>query len=135
TSRSTSSVTSARRRAAIEPPERHPTGPPCGGHVAKPRRFDLRSCERGPGGRRSRNTPTEGRSPVESRKDGRIAWVGLALIVVGTVAALWAVGQLADGVAELPRHWWSTLAALPMALGIVITAAGLAKLSRSPSRG
>jgi len=65
----------------------------------------------------------------------RFAWLGLALIVAGTVAALWAVGELPDGLAELPRHWWSTLAALPIALGVVTTAVALTRLSRSPGQG
>ena len=67
-------------------------------------------------------------------RDVRLAWLGLALIVVGTIPALWAVGELSDGLVELPRHWWSTIAALPIAVGVVTTAAGLTRLSRSSPR-
>lgn len=63
-------------------------------------------------------------------KDARFAWVGLALIVFGVIPALWATGELSDGLVELPRHWWSTIAALPIALGIMMTAVGLLRLSR-----
>jgi hypothetical protein len=71
---------------------------------------------------------------VEASKNVRIAWLGLALIVAGTIPALWAVGQLSDGLAEVPHHWWSTVAIVPIALGILTTAAGLFGLSRSSPR-
>jgi len=68
---------------------------------------------------------------VRGQSAVRYAWLGLAAIVVGMIPALWAVGNLSDGLAELPRHWWSTVAALPIALGVVTTAIALTKLSRS----
>lgn len=46
-----------------------------------------------------------------------LAWVGLTVIVAGTIPAVWAAGELASGLAELPRHWWSTLATLPVGVG------------------
>ena len=71
---------------------------------------------------------------MEASKNVRIAWLGLALIVAGTIPALWAVGHLSEGLAEVPRHWWSTLAVLPIMLGIIMTAVGLFGLSRSSLR-
>jgi hypothetical protein len=67
---------------------------------------------------------------VERKDNVLVAWIGLGLVVVGSIAALWAVGNLADGLAELPHHWWSTLATVPMAIGVAITTLALARLSR-----
>lgn len=61
----------------------------------------------------------------------RYAWLGLAIIIVGAITALWAVGNLTDGLTELPRHWWSTLAALPIVLGVATTATALTRLAQS----
>lgn len=60
----------------------------------------------------------------------RLAWTGLVLIAVGMVPSLLAVGELTDGLAELPRHWWSSFAVLPMVAGFAVTSFGLVRLSK-----
>ena len=59
-----------------------------------------------------------------------VAWLGLALIAVGVLPALWAAGELTGGSTELLRHWWSGIAIVPLVLGIAVTAIGIARLSR-----
>jgi MFS superfamily sulfate permease-like transporter len=71
---------------------------------------------------------------MEQRHDVQMAWLGFALVVAGTIAALWAVGNLNGGLAEVPHHWWSTLATIPIILGVATTAAGLVRLSRASAR-
>jgi hypothetical protein len=66
-------------------------------------------------------------------KGTTLAWVGLTIIVAGTIPALWAAGELAGGLTELLRHWWSTVATLPLGVGILTTMAGLVKVSRTRS--
>jgi hypothetical protein len=70
---------------------------------------------------------------LRGSREIRFAWLGLALIAVGAITALWAAGELSGGLVELPRHWWSTLATLPITVGIVVTAVSLTRLARSPS--
>jgi hypothetical protein len=48
----------------------------------------------------------------------RVIAVGLAALGLG--GAVWATPQLAHGVGEIPMHWWSSLAVLPLAAGIVL---------------
>jgi hypothetical protein len=43
-----------------------------------------------------------------------------SLTAVGTVGLVWSVLQLQHGVLEVPMHWWSTLAALPLAAGVLL---------------
>lgn len=45
-----------------------------------------------------------------------------ALSIIGVLSVAWAVTELQDGIAELPRHWWSTLAAAPLIAGVIISA-------------
>ena len=59
-----------------------------------------------------------------------VAWIGLALVVLGLMTSSWAILQLSDGLRELGRHWWSALATLPLLAGIGITAIGLVRASR-----
>lgn len=61
---------------------------------------------------------------------GTLAWLGLALTIAGVIPALWAAGELSEGLVALPRHWWSALATLPLALGIVLTTAALLRAQR-----
>jgi len=68
---------------------------------------------------------------MESR--GVFAWLGLALMVAGVIPALWAAGELSQGLIELPRHWWSALATMPLGLGMVLTTAALLR-ARRPGR-
>ena len=60
-----------------------------------------------------------------------VAWLGLALVVVGVPPALWAAGELTGGLTEIPRHWWSGMAIIPLAIGIAVTAIGIARLAKS----
>ncbi len=48
---------------------------------------------------------------------------GLGLVVLGLVGGFWATPRLADGIVEIPLHWWSMLAVLPLVGGIVLLAA------------
>lgn len=43
----------------------------------------------------------------------------VALSVMGVLVLAWTATALHDGLAELPTHWWSTLAAVPLAAGIL----------------
>jgi hypothetical protein len=63
----------------------------------------------------------------------RLLMVGVALLVLGAVTTTWAVTELSNGLIELPMHWWSTAAALPLALGVLLTGWGLRQ--RASSRG
>lgn len=58
------------------------------------------------------------------------AWFGLVLILGGLGSSTWAMGQLAEGVREIPQHWWSSLAVLPLLAGIAVTAVGLFRARR-----
>jgi hypothetical protein len=74
------------------------------------------------------------RAGVEIRTDqlihqlhGRTTVMRLRVIAVGLVAlglggAGWATPQLTHGVVEIPMHWWSTLAVLPLGAGAVLAA-------------
>lgn len=57
--------------------------------------------------------------------------VGLALVLLGTVGAAWAAGELAGGIAEIPRHWWSALATTPVAVGALLILLSLRSSGRT----
>lgn len=57
-----------------------------------------------------------------------VAWLGLALIAAGVIPALWAAGELMGGMLEIPRHWWSGLAMVPLLIGVAFTAFGLVRI-------
>jgi hypothetical protein len=59
------------------------------------------------------------------------------LCAVGIVATVLATRALQDGLAELPRHWWSAPAPLPLAAAAVLLAVGehASRRSRRPHRG
>lgn len=46
--------------------------------------------------------------------------VAAALMVVGIGTTWWAMTELADGLRELPSHWWSGLAMAPLLLGLAL---------------
>lgn len=46
--------------------------------------------------------------------------VAAALMVVGIGTTWWATTELADGLRELPSHWWSGLAMAPLLLGLAL---------------
>ena len=48
--------------------------------------------------------------------------LALALIALGLGSVVWATSELQDGMAELPGHWWSTLATVPLLTGLVLAA-------------
>jgi uncharacterized membrane protein YeaQ/YmgE (transglycosylase-associated protein family) len=58
--------------------------------------------------------------------------VGLALMVLGVIGALWSSTELTSGFAEIPQHWWSTLATLPLILGAIVLVLGLSRRARTP---
>jgi hypothetical protein len=60
----------------------------------------------------------------------RVAWLGLMLIATGLLPALWAASEVAGGLIDVSRHWWSTLAIAPIAVGVAMTAIGLARANR-----
>ncbi|MGH9222575.1 MAG: hypothetical protein ACRD2W_01960 [Acidimicrobiales bacterium] len=39
------------------------------------------------------------------------------LVAAGVAGLLWAVPHLEEGITEVPSHWWSMLAALPLVVG------------------
>jgi hypothetical protein len=57
-------------------------------------------------------------------------WLGLALLIVGLVTTSWAVLGLSDGLPELGRHWWSSLATLPLLAGLAVIAISLIRARR-----
>jgi hypothetical protein len=44
---------------------------------------------------------------------------------LGAIATTVAVGELSDGVREIPRHWWSAFAAIVLAVGAMLTVLGV----------
>lgn len=46
--------------------------------------------------------------------------IAVALAALGLGGAAWVTPQLAHGVGEIPMHWWSSLAVLPLGVGIVL---------------
>jgi hypothetical protein len=46
--------------------------------------------------------------------------IGLALMVLGIMGAVWSSIELTYGFVEIPRHWWSTLATAPLLIGAII---------------
>ncbi|MDQ4070088.1 MAG: hypothetical protein M3203_11540, partial [Actinomycetota bacterium] len=47
--------------------------------------------------------------------------VAVMLVAVGGVAVTWAVTELQGGIAELPSHWWSGLATVPLLAGLALS--------------
>ncbi len=57
------------------------------------------------------------------RRNRHMMKIAMGILVVGAVWTAWAVPQLADGVMELPGHWWSAPALALLvsgALGVVL---------------
>jgi hypothetical protein len=51
----------------------------------------------------------------------RTLYVTAALVVAAGVAGtVWAVGELRNGVSELPQHWWSSAPVALVALGLTL---------------
>ncbi|MGH9277232.1 MAG: hypothetical protein ACRD12_03875 [Acidimicrobiales bacterium] len=46
----------------------------------------------------------------------------LAMVAFGLAGAVWSVPQLAGGAADIPRHWWSTMAVGPLLPGLALLA-------------
>jgi len=61
------------------------------------------------------------------------AWflVGAILVIAGTVGVAWSAPQLTHGLVEIPGHWWSTLASVPLLVGAVILVMRLRRRTRS----
>jgi hypothetical protein len=65
------------------------------------------------------------------------AWmraVAAGLCAVGIVTTALATTELQDGLVELPRHWWSAPAPLPLAAAAVLLAVGERAGRRSHQR-
>jgi hypothetical protein len=58
--------------------------------------------------------------------------IGLAFIVLGVIGAVWSSTELTSGFAEIPQHWWSTLASLPLLVGAILVVLGLGRRTRTP---
>lgn len=50
----------------------------------------------------------------------RFVMAGTVLVVAGALSLVWAAGELSEGIAEIPRHWWSTLASFPFVVGVAL---------------
>lgn len=59
----------------------------------------------------------------------------VALSIVGVLVVAWTATALQDGLTELPTHWWSTLAAVPLVAGIVAGAIACWPRHRPITRG
>jgi hypothetical protein len=55
----------------------------------------------------------------------KLVVLGGALAVAGLIGAIWSSTELTNGLAEIPAHWWSSLATAPLFVGIVLVALGL----------
>jgi hypothetical protein len=59
---------------------------------------------------------------------GRVLAFAIVSVVLGAAGLGWAVSELQDGLTEVPQHWWSTLATLPLLLGVgILCLAGLGR--------
>ena len=47
---------------------------------------------------------------------------GAALLLAGAAGAWWSQANLSEGIGEIPRHWWSTAACLPLAAAVLLAA-------------
>ena len=68
----------------------------------------------------------------EEGYDARMILLGAVLMTVGALGGMWSAGELTDGIAEIPRHWWSTLAIVPLVAGIVVLAVARTRAGRRP---
>jgi hypothetical protein len=50
----------------------------------------------------------------------KVQILGAVLVVVGLTGLIWSVTHLSGGIADLPGHWWSTLALLPLVVGVTL---------------
>lgn len=50
---------------------------------------------------------------------------GTVFVVAGALSLAWAAGELNEGIAEIPRHWWSMLASFPFAIGVALLLIGV----------
>ncbi len=60
--------------------------------------------------------------------------VSVGLLALGLVGVIWATGELEDGLVEVPRHWWSAAAAVPLIAGIALSAFALRERARPTAR-
>lgn len=58
--------------------------------------------------------------------------IGVALMVSGAIGAVWSATELTNGLVEIPQHWWSGLATLPLLVGAVLMLLGLGRRTRTP---
>lgn len=80
---------------------------------------------------------------ARSRLEGAVRRAGLgvlsgALLLAGAAGAWWSQANLSEGIGEIPRHWWSTAACLPLAAAVLLAAwssAGRLRDRRARARG
>jgi hypothetical protein len=56
------------------------------------------------------------------RRAGLGVLSGAALVLAGAAGTWWSQANLSGGVGEIPRHWWSTAACLPLAAAALLAA-------------
>lgn len=56
--------------------------------------------------------------------------LSVALFAAGVAGSAWAIGQLREGAAELPQHWWSSAPLVVAGLGVLLAALTLSGLRR-----
>jgi hypothetical protein len=65
------------------------------------------------------------------RRSRHMMKIAVAILVVGAVWTAWAVPQLAEGVTELPGHWWSAPGPTLVLTGGMLAALGAYRRHRS----
>lgn len=56
------------------------------------------------------------------RRVGLGALSGAALLLAGAAGVWWSQANLSEGIGEIPRHWWSAAACLPLAAAALLAA-------------
>lgn len=69
------------------------------------------------------------------RRAGLGALSGAALLLAGAAGVWWSQANLSEGIGEIPRHWWSTAACLPLAAAALLAAWSSAGRLRNRRRG
>lgn len=57
------------------------------------------------------------------RSDAMRTGIGMFLVVAGVVGAFWSASELTNGLKDVHEHWWSTAAAAPGVVGVLLLVA------------